>query len=290
MYYCGLSITNNGNAAVIVNDLNENYRLVLDFTCDQNGINKLVNDLYYYGINNQNTIFGLRFFYKDTETAEDYQKIFFVYYILKKFYFNIYFLKFNANLSTIKIRQKNVYEYYNTAFKIALYIKKNISKNILVDDNFNINIKANKPFEESNYLSIFGFSYLIVSVYFLFKGHYEVFIFSLVISVIFLLSNGNIFAEQVKLKKKNYDYIYLDSKIFKVFDLDYNDKYWQNSWENIKFINYVAPTRYNSDEIIIKCFKGGSKTIRQYFGSVVVMKKLNKTLNFYKYNFGNNKS
>lgn len=126
MYYCGLSVTNKGNAAVVVNNVNENYRLVLDFTCDQNGINKLVNDLYYNGINNQNTIFCLRFFYKDTEEKEDYQKIFFVYSSLKKFYLNIYFLKFNANLNTIELKQKNVYEYYNTAFKIALYIKKNI--------------------------------------------------------------------------------------------------------------------------------------------------------------------
>lgn len=289
MYYCGLSVTNKGNAAVVVNNVNENYRLVLDFTCDQNGINKLVNDLYYNGINNQNTIFCLRFFYKDTEEKEDYQKIFFVYSSLKKFYLNIYFLKFNANLNTIELKQKNVYEYYNTAFKIALYIKKNISKNILVDNNFSINIKANKPFEETNYLSIYGFSFLVFSIYLLFKEDYEMCILSLVISIVFLLSNGNLFAEQVKLKKKDYDYIYFDSKVIKVFDLDYNDKYWQNSWENIKSVNYVIPTRYSSDKIIIKSFKGSSKTIHQYFGSVVVMKKLNKTLNFYMYNFGNNK-
>ena len=219
MYYCGLSVRNNGKAAFIVNDVNENYRLVLDFTCDQNGINKLVNDLYYYGINNQNSIIGLRFYYDDTKTAEDYQRIYYAYYVLKYYYhFDARFLWVGAFVDNIKLPQKNVYEYYNIAFKIAIYVKNNYQKiNRFVNENFETNLEAKSILTSIHPYIIMGIFLLFTSVYLFFVNKTNDAVIGFVFSLFLIIIYYNEIIDKIYLYNKKLTYVYFNNKTINIF-------------------------------------------------------------------------
>lgn len=296
MYYCGLSITNKDNAAVVVNDVNENYRLILDFTCDQNGINKLVNDFGYYGINNQNSIIGLRFYYDDTKTAEDYQRIYYAYYVLKYHYhFDARFLWVGAFVDNIKLPQKNVYEYYNAAFKIAIYVKNNYQKiNRFVNENFEMKLEAKSILFSFNPYIIIGIFFFFTSIYLFFIHKTDDAVICFIFSLFSILLNYKEIIDKIYLYSKKLMYVHFNNKCINIFSFKEKNHYWNEKWKNIKSINrlmfvYYPITIGSRVSIEVKSVNKGKKGFEDLFEKNYFMEKLEKVLNFYMYNFGNNK-
>ena len=251
MYYCGLWITKEESVAVVVWDNGKQENLRFNFTCDERGLKTLINNLCSHGIMQSNLITGLKFYYTGEEWSDDYQRIYYVWYFLKSYGFDIRFInpKEKERVENIKLIKRNVYEKYNEALKIAEFIRKNnLESSNFCDDKFNLKLE----FDKNNFFMIFILLHFTFFLLLTLSMSFEVLIE--IIMIIFMVFFYIPFIISLfKKRKTKKEYLHLSLFEIKKYELN---NIFENSiiivkWNEIKSVKLKYGTRGSPNIIVI---------------------------------------